>query len=175
MCMSKDLLAQVCVLSFMTVAPPGAEPAGRPIAEADVAAWDISIPPEGTGLPAGRGTVAEGAVLYATQCAVCHGDTGIEGPADQLVGGIGTLTSEAPVKTVGSFWPYATTTFDYIRRAMPYFAPSSLSDDETYAITAYVLHLNGILAEDDELDAASLRDVTMPNAAGFIAHYPPAN
>ena len=170
MCMSKDLLAQICVLSFMTVAPAGAEPAGQPITEADVAAWDISIPPEGTGLPAGRGTVAEGAALYETQCAVCHGDTGTEGPADPLVGGIGTLTSEAPVKTVGSFWPHATSTFDYIRRAMPYFAPGSLSDDESYAITAYVLHLNGILAEDDTLDAASLRDVTMPNADGFIAH-----
>lgn len=175
MCMSKDLLAQVCVLSFMTVAPAGAEPVGRPIAEADVAAWDISIPPDGSGLPKGRGTVAEGAALYAAQCAVCHGDTGIEGPADRLVGGAGSLATEAPIKTVGNFWPYATTTFDYIRRAMPYFAPGSLSDDKSYAVTAYLLHLNGILPAEASLDADSLREVTMPNAAGFVAHYAPAD
>ncbi|MDJ0686000.1 MAG: cytochrome c [Alphaproteobacteria bacterium] len=148
-----------------------AQDIGRPITEADVAPWDISVAPDGDTLPAGSGDVQTGAELYAAQCAVCHGETGAEGPADQLVGGVGTLASDAPLKTVGSFWPYATTTFDYVRRAMPYFAPGSLSDDDAYAITAYVLHLNGVVGEGATLDANSLQAITMPNAQGFIDMY----
>ena len=152
-----------------------AQAVGRPLSEADIANWDISVAPDGANLPAGEGSVAQGAKLYQHACAFCHGDTGTEGPADRLVGGFGTLTSAAPVKTVGSFWPYATTVFDYIRRAMPYYAPGSLSDDETYAITAYLLHLNGLLPDDATLDAAGLLSVTMPNADGFVTHTPPQN
>ncbi len=149
-----------------------AQGVGRPLTEADVAPWNISVAPDGRTLPAGAGDVATGAELYALQCAMCHGETGKEGPADPLVGGIGTLSSDAPLKTVGSFWPYATTTFDYIRRAMPYFAPGSMSDDDAYAITAYVLHLNGVVEAETTLDAGSLRNVKMPNADGFIEMYP---
>ncbi|KUJ81373.1 c-type cytochrome [Ruegeria profundi] len=148
---------------------------GRLISESEIAAWDISIPPSGAGLPEGSGSVADGAELYAAQCAFCHGATGTEGPADRLVGGFGSLTSDAPTKTLGSFWPHATTAFDYIRRAMPFYAPGSLKDSEVYAVTAYLLHLNGILPEDARLDAQSLRAVTMPNAAGFVAAYPSDN
>ena len=152
-----------------------AQSVGRPLSEADIAIWDISIAPDGANLPTGTGSVAQGAELYANACAVCHGDTGKEGAADRLVGGFGTLNSAVPVKTVGSFWPYATTAFDYIRRAMPYYAPGSLSNNETYAITAYLLHLNGLLPDDATLDAAGLLSVTMPNADGFVTHTPTQN
>jgi len=151
-----------------------AESLGEPVSESDLAAWDISIGPDGVGLPGGKGSVAEGAVVWTEQCAACHGETGIEGPADVLVGGIGTLASDAPVKTVGSYWPYATGLFDYIRRAMPYSAPRSLSDGEVYAVTAYLLHLNDILQDDAVLDAETLPAVTMPNSDGFIAYWPKA-
>ena len=145
---------------------------GEEIATEDLSAWDISIAPDGAGLPAGSGSVAAGAEIYAAECARCHGDTGTEGPTDPLAGGIGSLTSEAPVKTVGSFWPYATTLFDYTRRAMPYDAPQSLSADDLYAVTAHVLHLNGIVNADTVPDADSLAAIEMPNRDGFVAHWP---
>ena len=124
---------------------------------------------DGRGLPAGHGSVRQGQTLFGERCAACHGAQGEGGSADRLVGGQGTLATGKPVRTVGSFWPYATTLFDYIRRAMPYDAPQSLSADETYALSAYVLHLNGILPEDVELDAASLPKVRMPNRDGFTS------
>lgn len=145
---------------------------GQEVDPADIAAWDISIAPDGVGLPAGSGSVAAGAEIYAARCASCHGKTGTEGPVDPLAGGIGSLASDAPVKTVGSFWPYATTLFDYTRRAMPYEAPQSLSADELYAVTAYVLHLNGIVEADAVLDAAGLDAIEMPNKDGFVASWP---
>ena len=145
---------------------------GQDISDDDLSAWDISIEPDGEGLPSGSGSVSAGADIYAAKCAQCHGETGTEGPTDPVAGGIGSLTTEAPAKTVGSFWPYATTLFDYTRRAMPYDAPQSLSADETYAVTAYVLHLNGIVEEDAVLDAASLPAVAMPNKDGFVSYWP---
>lgn len=145
---------------------------GKEISADDLAAWDISIGPDGEGLPAGSGSVSVGADIYATRCAQCHGEAGTEGPADPIAGGIGSLASDAPAKTVGSFWPYATTLFDYTRRAMPYDAPQSLSADELYAVTAYVLHLNGIVEADANLDAASLTAIEMPNKDGFVAYWP---
>jgi len=145
---------------------------GQEVSSADVTAWDISIAPDGMGLPKGSGSVAAGADVYAAKCASCHGETGTEGPVDPLVGGVGSLASDAPVKTVGSFWPYATTLFDYTRRAMPYDAPQSLSADELYAVTAYVLHLNDIVDADTVLDDASLIAIEMPNMGGFIAAWP---
>jgi cytochrome c len=154
-----------------TAAGPGL---GKEAGADDIAPWDISIAPDGEGLPEGSGSVADGAGLYAEKCASCHGEKGAEGPADPLVGGIGSLTSDAPAKTVGSFWPYATTLFDYTRRAMPYDAPQSLSADELYAVTAYVLHLNDLLEADTVLDAASLQAIEMPNKGGFVSYWPKA-
>jgi cytochrome c len=114
----------------------------------------------------------EGAVVYEQKCQNCHGEKGAGQPNDRLVGGHGTLTSTGPVRTVGSYWPYATTVFDYVRRAMPYTQPHSLSDDEVYAVTAYLLHLNGIIGEADVMDAQTLATVKMPNRDNFILAYP---
>ncbi len=149
---------------------------GHPATDAEVAAWDISIGPDGTGLPAGSGTARDGAAVYEAKCLSCHGEGGAggEGLADPLVGGIGSLASGQPVKTVGSYWPYATTLFDYIRRAMPFDAPLSLTDDEVYAVSAYLLWRNdGIVAEDQVLDAKTLPAIKMPNSDGFISYWPP--
>lgn len=138
----------------------------------DYAAWDISIQPDGRGLPPGSGEAAAGAEIYAVKCVACHGEKGEGGPNDRLVGGQGTLTALDQVRTVGSYWPYATTVFDYIRRAMPFQAPESLTDDEVYALTAYLLALNGIIDEDDVMNARTLPKVRMPNRDGFIIAYP---
>ncbi|GKS59708.1 cytochrome c [Nitrospira sp.] len=140
---------------------------GRPATEDEIRAWDLDISPEGRNLPPGVGTVAKGAEIFASKCAACHGPTGIEGPADQLIGGQGTLASAKPVKTVGSYWPYATTLFDYIRRAMPLTAPQSLTAEEVYSVVAWLLHQNGIVAKDIRLDAAILPTIRMPNRDGF--------
>jgi cytochrome c len=142
---------------------------GQPIAVADIAPWDISIGPDGAGLPPGRGTAAQGEAVYVANCQACHGPRGAGKPNDALVGGIGTLASgKPPVRTVGSYWPYATTLFDYVRRAMPFPETKSLSADEVYAVSAYILSLNGIVGPDDVLDAQSLPKVRMPNRDGFI-------
>src|SRR5215470_9704741 len=146
---------------------------GRPATPAEVAGWDISIPPDGTGLPPGSGTPEQGAVIYAQQCQACHGEKGAGQPNDPLVGGHGTLASPRPVRTIGSYWPYATTVFDYIRRAMPYPQPHSLTNDAVYAVTAYLLYLNGVIAEDDVINAQTLPLVKMPNRDNFILAYPP--
>ena len=160
----------VALAAWAFVQPAGAAGPGlgTEVTEADLAAWDISIGPDGVGLPADSGSVQEGAKVYATRCANCHGEDGTGGPADPLVGGIGSLASDAPAKTVGSFWPYSTTLFDYVRRAMPYQAPGTLGVDETYAVTAYILSLNGLLPETGKLDKDSLPKVMMPNRDGFI-------
>lgn len=142
---------------------------GQPASAAKVAAIDISIPPSGAGLPAGSGSVVQGTAVYAAKCQSCHGDKGVGKPADPLVGGIGSLArGNAAVRTVGSYWPYATTLFDYVRRSMPTTAPQSLSDQEVYAVTAYVLHLNGIVGPDAVMNATTLPSVKMPNRDGFV-------
>ena len=138
----------------------------------EVAAWDFSIGPDGAGLPAGSGTAAEGAGVYATHCLACHGEEGAGQLNDRLAGGHGSLDQAAPIKTVGSYWPYATTLFDYIRRAMPYLQPQTLSDDEVYALTAYILFVNGIVAADESMNAQTLPQVQMPNRESFIPAYP---
>jgi len=145
---------------------------GQPIAPADIAAWDISISPDGMGLPPGRGTAIEGETIYVAKCQACHGEKGTK-PGDALagalVGGMGTLAPDkTPIKTVGSFWPYATTLFDYVRRAMPFQESKSLTADELYAVSAYILNLNGIIGPNDAIDAHSLPKVSMPNRDGFI-------
>ena len=141
---------------------------GRPASEQDMRSWDIDVSPSGEGLPPGRGSVREGAGIYAAKCAACHGQTGQEGPKDRLVGGQGTLQSPKPVKTIGSYWPYATTLYDYVHRAMPFTAPQSLTPDEVYAVVAWLLFQNGIIPEDATLDARSLPLVHMPNRDGFV-------
>jgi mono/diheme cytochrome c family protein len=142
---------------------------GRLATSDEIASWDISIGPDGIGLPPGRGTPTQGETVYAEKCVACHGEKGAGKPNDQLVGGQGSLSGDrAPVKTVGSFWPYATTLFDYIRRAMPLNASKSLSNDEVYAVSAYILQLNGIIGEADAMDAQTLPQVQMPNRNGFI-------
>lgn len=143
---------------------------GRPLGGDEIARISISVAPDGTGLPPGRGGVAEGARVYAEQCAACHGEKG-EGSGDYpaLVGGRGTLASARPVQTVGSFWPYATTVFDYIHRAMPYGAPGSLTPDQTYAVTAWILAENGVVGRDAVLGRENLARVRMPNRDGLVA------
>ena len=140
---------------------------GVPATADEIAAMDVSIGPDGAGLPPGSGTPKQGAEVYAAKCIMCHGPEGANGVNDRLVGGQGTLKSPTALKTIGSYWPYATTVFDYVRRAMPYPAPHSLSDAEAYAVTAYLLHLNGIIGADDVMDATSLPKVQMPNRGGF--------
>ncbi len=141
---------------------------GREATEAEVAASDRTIGPEGRELPAGSGTVSEGAQVYEVRCKECHGDQGIGGDHAALVGNPGQLKQAPPIKTVGSFWPYATTLFDYTRRAMPFEEPGTLTDDQVYAVTAYILHLNGLIGEGDMLDRETLPQVEMPNRDGFV-------
>jgi cytochrome c len=148
------------------VAPPRL---GRAATPDEVAKVDISIPPDGKGLPAGSGSVAQGAQVYAQKCVVCHGENGAGTPSgDRLSGGVGSLATGTYVKTVNSYWPYATTVFDYIRRAMPITNPQSLSNDEVYAVTAYILSLDNVVPRDATLDAQSLPRVQMPNRNGFV-------
>jgi S-disulfanyl-L-cysteine oxidoreductase SoxD len=165
--------ALVIAVAWPAGAAPAAEVArfGQPASAADSAAWDISVGPDGAGLPPGSGTPAEGAVIYAEKCAACHGDKGQGKTNARLVGG--QITGDGPVvKTVGSYWPYATTLFDFTRRAMPWTAPKSLTDHEVYAVTAYILHLNGIIGDTDVMDARTLPQVKMPNRDGFIPLFP---
>ena len=145
---------------------------GRPATAAEIAGWDISVGPDGVGLPAGSGTALKGAAVYEQKCQACHGAKGAGQPNDRLAGGHGTLASKTPVRTIGSYWPYATTVFDYVRRTMPYTQPQSLSDDEVYAVTAYLLQLNGIIGEAHEMNAQTLPKVTMPNRGNFVIVYP---
>ncbi|HEY1611654.1 MAG TPA: cytochrome c [Paraburkholderia sp.] len=141
---------------------------GTPVTGSALAAWNIDVAPDGHGLPAGSGDVAHGKAVFAAKCAMCHGAEGQGGIGDKLVGGRGTLASDKPVHTIGSYWPYATTLFDYIRRAMPYNAPESLSADDVYALSAYLLNLNGVVPASTRLDAKSLPKVKMPNRDGFV-------
>jgi cytochrome c len=146
---------------------------GAEATEQEIAGWNIDIAPNGAGLPAGSGTVEQGKELFATLGAACHGANG-EGTdaAPALVGGEGSLSSEAPKKTVGSYWPYATTLYDYIYRAMPANAPQSLTPDEVYAIVAFLLNANGIIPDDAVMDQDTLPQVVMPNHAGFTSPDP---
>src|SRR5689334_7026486 len=155
------LLALVC-----TAARADGPDLGRVATPDEIAGWDISIEPSGAGLPAGSGTARAGAAIFAAKCAGCHGETGGGKPNDQLTGG--SLGATPPVKTVGSYWPYATTLFDYIRRAMPLPESKSLKDDEVYALAAYILAQNKIVGEDDVMDARTLPQVRMPNREGFV-------
>lgn len=146
---------------------------GRTPTDEEVRAWDIAIGPDGKELPPGHGNAKEGAKVFAKWCASCHGPTGTEAKFHWgvLVGGQGTLTSTHPVETVGSYWPYATTIWDFINRAMPRDHEGVLKPDDVFAVTAWILWRNGIIQEDAVMDAKTLPQVKMPNAQGFI---PPA-
>ena len=149
---------------------------GRTATPQEIAGWDIDVSPDGAGLPPGQGDVAQGRVLYNDKCAACHGPKGEGKPMDQLAGGFGTVFDVKGKRTVGSYWPYATTLFDFVRRAMPFNAPQSLTPDEVYAVSAYVLYLNGLVAEDATLDAKSLPKIEMPNRSHFVsAFFTPAS
>jgi len=164
-------LAAACAATGEETRAPtaGASPGlGRAATPQEVAAWDISIPPSGAGLPAGSGTPKQGEAVYAAQCQACHGEKGAGKPADPLVGGVGSMGTPKQLMTVGSFWPYATTLFDYTRRAMPTTKPQSLTSDQVYAVTAYLLYLNGIIPENAEMNAQTLPQVKMPNREGFV-------
>jgi len=144
---------------------------GRPATPQEIAGWDIDVRPDGRGLPEGRGSVAEGQVVYDAKCASCHGTFGESNDYMAIAGGVGTLASDQPIRTTGSKLNHATTLFDYIRRAMPFNAPQSLTSDEVYALTAYVLHLNDILPADASLDRMSILAVRMPNRDGFTTNH----
>lgn len=163
--MAATLLALLSWAGMATA--DGSHGIGRVATTDEIARWDIDVRPDGEGLPVGSGSVADGRRLYRERCIACHGDRGQGGPMDRLAGGQGTLASATPVRTVGSYWPYATTLFDYVRRAMPFNAPQSLNSDELYAVTAYILFLNEIVPEGTTLDASGLTAIRMPNRYGF--------
>ena len=146
---------------------------GQELTGAELAAVDFTIMPDGGGLPAGSGNAVSGRDIYNLNCLACHGENGTGGVNDVLSGGHGSLTGQRPQKTVGSYWPYATTVFDYVRRAMPFQTPGSLSSDETYAVTAYLLYVNDIIDENTEMNAESLPQVKMPNRDNFVWGYLP--
>lgn len=158
-------LVAMATTAWAAEAPRLGEPVTREHAASP--AVSLTVFPDGTGLPPGSGDARAGRTLYQQHCLACHGVDGQGGPNDRLVGGRGSLATATPIKTVGSFWPYATTLFSYVRRAMPHQAPGSLDADTTYALTAYLLHLNGIVDETATMDARTLPQVQMPNRDGF--------
>jgi len=159
------LAALMCATGAHAQSPYGI---GRAATPAEIAGWNIDIGRDGSGLPSGSGTVSHGREVFEQQCAACHGDKGQGGVGDQLAGGQGTLATAKPVRTVGSYWPYAPTLFDYIRRAMPQNAPQSLSNEDVYAVSAYILNLNGLLPADATLDAKAMAAIKMPNRDKFV-------
>ena len=171
----RKLLAALLLVGGAGVALAQSPNLGQKITEADVAQWDIAILPNGSNLPPGQGTAVEGAKIYAEKCAMCHGDQGKGGVAPfypALVGGQPLTNGIETPKTIANYYAYATTIFDYTRRAMPYNAPRSLTDNEVYALTAYILSLNKLIGENDTIDAKTLPQVKMPNRDNFIMPYP---
>jgi S-disulfanyl-L-cysteine oxidoreductase SoxD len=162
----------VALLAMASVWPAAAQlptyGVGRPPTAEEVRAWDLTIWSDGQSLPSGSGTAALGKPIYAERCAACHGETGEDPKYSRLVGGHGTLATDKPIRTIGSLWPYAPTLWGYIRRAQPYDKPGSLTPDQVYAVTAYLLHRNGIIGEQDVMDAQTLPQVKMPNRDGFV-------
>jgi S-disulfanyl-L-cysteine oxidoreductase SoxD len=176
MSMHKALAVLALTLSVGTGTAFAQSPGlGKPITETDIKAWDIAILPDGTNLPAGSGTSTQGAKIYAEKCVACHAEAGKGGVAPgagPLVGGAPLTTGIDTVKTIANYYAYATTVFDYMRRAMPYNMPGSLSDNEAYALTAYILALNKLIGENDVMDAKTLPQVKMPNRDNYILPYP---
>ncbi|MBX9739114.1 MAG: cytochrome c [Beijerinckiaceae bacterium] len=163
------LVAALAALAAPAIAQTKATGLGRPALPEEIAAWDIDVRPDGAGLPPGRGSVKLGEEIYLERCASCHGEFGEgAGRYPVLAGGAGTLNKENPDKTVGSFWPYASTVFDYVRRAMPFGNAQSLTPDETYALTAYILNMNDLVKEDFELSKENFASVKLPNVGNFF-------
>lgn len=156
--------------SLLLCAITHAQTPGRPATETEIKAKDLTVLPTGGGLPAGHGNAVRGKEVFKDKCAVCHNDNaeGRQGQYPALAGGVGSLKSDKPVKTVGSYWPYATTLFDYVRRAMPYDNPRTLSVDDTYAVSAFVLFKSGVVTETQELSEKTLPHIKMPNRDGFV-------
>ena len=174
MSMRSSLLVAAAVLVFASGAAAETPNLGQSVTEAELALWDISIAPDGVGLPPGSGTPAQGEAVYAKYaCGLCHGDKGAGGPGGALVGG-GPLsgTATTPAKLIGNYWPYATTIFDFTRRAMPFQAPRTLTNDDVYSLTAYILSINKLIGENDVMNAQTLPKVQMPNRDGFIIRFP---
>jgi S-disulfanyl-L-cysteine oxidoreductase SoxD len=144
---------------------------GKPITQADLAEWDINILPDGTNLPPGSGKAADGAKIFAEKCVACHGEGGKGGIAARVIGGPPKASLDGG-KTIANYWPYATTVFDFIRRSMPWTQPRSLTDQEVYALTAYLLAANKVIGEEDEMNAATLPKVKMPNRDNFVIRFP---
>lgn len=142
---------------------------GQPASLAEIEVWSIGVFPDGTGLPPGHGDALQGEKVYIRYCQSCHGPEGIGTSAEELAGGNNGLIHAYPDKTIGTYWPYATTVFDFTRRAMPLNAPGSLSDSDVYAVTAYLLYINGIIDQKMEMNAQTLPEVKMPNRNGFIS------
>jgi len=165
------LALSACTAARQHPAAQGAR-LGTAVSEADLKKWDISVHPDGTNLPAGSGTPAQGAKIYAEKCAACHGANGSGGRNAALVGGASISGDIAAPKTIANFWPYSTTIFDFTRRAMPWAQPRTLTDDEVYAVTAYILALNKLIGENDVMNAETLPKVKMPNRDGFITKFP---
>ena len=166
----KPRWAMLTAVAFGLSAPACAQSLygiGRTATAAEIVGWNIDIGRDGANLPTGSGSVPHGHEVFDQQCVACHGGKGEGGVGDRLVGGQGTLATSKPIKTVGSYWPYAPTLFDYIRRAMPQNAPQSLSNDDVYAVSAYILHLNDLLPADATLDARTLSAIKMPNRGMF--------
>lgn len=162
------LSAVALVGAALLAAQPSKYGVGQPATAEQIRNLGASVAPDGSGLPEGSGTVAAGREVYAARCAGCHGVKGEGGVGAPLVGGQGTLRAAKPLKTVGSYWPYATTVWDYINRAMPFNQPGLLKAPEVYAVTAYILNLNGIIENNATMDAKSLPKVKMPNRDGFV-------
>ena len=163
---SLPLLLMICAAALWAQSPKFG--VGHAPSADEVRQWDISISPDGAGLPPGSGSAAVGKEIFDNRCAKCHGAKGEGRDSVPLAGGQGTLKNPKPLRTVGSYWPHATTIWDYINRAMPFNNPGMLSKDQVYAVTAYILFLNGIVGERDVIDARTLPKVRMPNREGFV-------
>ena len=157
----------IAAFGVALAAQPPTYHVGRAPTSDELKRIDIDVLPDGRGLPPGSGTAASGKPLYEQKCLTCHGPTGKEGPQEALTGGKGSLATSKPVKSVGSYWPYATTLWDYIHRAMPFDHPGTLTDNDVYALTAYVLFLNDIVQQDTVVDQSTLATIQMPNRNGF--------
>ena len=170
---SAPLIVTLGLIGMATALADDGPGLGEELTAGQLESVDFTIMPDGDGLPGGSGNAITGRDIYNLNCLACHGENGSGGVNDALSGGHGSLTGPRPQKTVGSFWPYATTVFDYVRRAMPFQAPGSLSNEEIYAVTAYLLFVNGIIAEDVAMNAESLPQVKMPNHENFVWGYTP--